>query len=145
MYAALAWLGAVIGLTVTGAAVMTAWQIQQKWKLQLEHDQQEDTAVLSRSEMAAMLLMRWTAIDYAALLLFVLGSMLLAADMLAAWRDRTDYPFYHFGYLLSGIAFSLLGMLFMAVRVGIVLWLFRSARSFSPHDHDKPYHANPSE
>lgn len=145
MYAALALLGAVIGLAVTGAAVMTAWRIQRKWKLQLEHDQHEDTAILSRSEMAAMLLMKWTAIDYAALLLFVLGSMLLAADMLAAWRDRGDYPFYHFGYLLSGIAFSFLGMLFMAVRLGIVLWLSRSARSFSPHDHDKPHHANPSE
>jgi hypothetical protein len=65
--------------------------------------------------------------------------------LLGVLRDRQSYPLYHFGYLLSGIVFALLGMLFLLLRHGIVLQAARSGdRSFPGHHHE-PNHADQAE
>lgn len=67
------------------------------------------------------ILRSWTAMDYAAIGIFVIGMMLIIADLLAVIRDRDSYPYYHYGYLLTAFIFILVGMMFMVVRLGVIL------------------------
>ncbi len=101
MYMALAVFAAVIGLLVTFLASITAY--------------------LYYKERRSDMLLRWTALDYAVLLLFAIGTSFLIVELIAVSKDRDSYPFYHYGYLLSGIIYSVLGMLYVTVRHMLLL------------------------
>lgn len=139
MYVALEIAGGLLGLFVTGVAIFTAWLMYGK-----AASLQKDAVYTARSEhRTADLLLRWTLMDYAILLLFIVGMVFLFVDVLAMLRDRVSYPYYHYGYLLSGFVFSLLGMLFMLVRLAVILKLAQSNRpSLLPDDHHEPHHTD---
>lgn len=103
---------AVLGLAVTGGAVYTVWRMfQAKGK----------TGAPGKLE--RQLLLRWTVFDYAVLALVLIGLVFLLADVVGVMKDRDQYPYYHYGYLLSGFIFSFVGLLFLLVRLGMVLRL----------------------
>lgn len=117
MYFILAIMGGVIGLAVTGAAVFTVWSAFDAAKREQRAGEADKLLDWRRAET----LRQWTAMDYGALLLFVIGGMLLLADLIAVIRDRESYPFYHYGYLFAAFIFMVAGMLFMVARLGGLL------------------------
>ena len=115
MYTTLVVIGGIIGIFVVGAAFYTIWLIAEAYKrrghFNEEHRVTEHDGFFRR----------WTVMDYAALVVFALGAMLMVADLLAIYRDRESYPYYHYGYLFSAFIFMVVGMLFIVVRLGFVL------------------------
>jgi len=140
---ALALIGGLIGLFVTGAACFTAWLYQHQ-RSRLPQD-----AAIGTSEAAVFL--RWTVMDYAILLLFGIGTMLLFTDLVSVMRDLKAYPPHHFGYLLTGFIFMFMGMLFMVSRLVLVmamikpLSIMRLGGSPSINQHDQPGYADQAE
>ncbi|MFE5319141.1 hypothetical protein ACFQ88_10565 [Paenibacillus sp. NPDC056579] len=135
----LAILGGVIGLVITASAVMLVWYLLQ------QRSKKEQEASADRQGGASMLL-QWTYFDYALIGIFMIGSLFLLTDVVAVIRDADSYPLYHYGYLLSGFVFTLLGMLFMVLRLAVVLSLVRSRGAVPAHDHhDHPGHADQAE
>lgn len=139
MYTTLVIIGGFIGLIVTGAAFYTVWLVmeqrkQQSSDLAVEHNDQG----VKRGDV----LRSWTAMDYAAIGVFVIGLMLIIADLFAVIRDRDSYPYYHYGYLFSAFIFVLVGMMFMVVRLGVLLNLPMKTEPTFLHDHNKPDQAD---
>jgi hypothetical protein len=132
MFLILAVFGSLLGLFVIGSAVFTAWHI-------FNHNKGV------RERTAHKLLHRWSLFDCAVLVLFCIGLMFLLIDLLAVIRDRDSYPLYHLGYLLSGVSFSFLGMLFMLVRLLATLRLSQANRSPLADHHHKPDHTDKPE
>lgn len=103
---------AVLGLAVTGGAVYTVWMMfQARGKAG------------APGKLERQLLLRWTVFDYAVLALVLIGLVFLLADVVGVMKDRDQYPYYHYGYLLSGFIFSFVGLIFLLVRLGMVLRL----------------------
>jgi uncharacterized membrane protein len=150
LYAILAIFASILGLFITGAAVFTVWSIIHQHKKQPHADGAADSETpafkQSFSRQAGHYLLKWTVFDYAVLTLILIGLLFLFTDVLAVMRDRQSYPYYHYGYLLSGFIFSLVGVIFMTVRLAIVL---RSSRVdddfFAVNNHHKPDQTNASE
>ncbi|WP_409345804.1 hypothetical protein [Paenibacillus sp. MBLB4367] len=140
----LAIIAGMIGIAVTGAAFYTIWYLFEQWKKQ-QASAGEGTARPTVSETAGALLLRWTVLDYAVLLLMAAGMLLLLADVLGVIRDRSSYPDYHYGYLLAGTAFAFLGMLFMLVRLLVVLSVARKPAAPAPNDGHEPNQAHDAE
>ena len=158
MYLALAIVGSLLGLLITGVAVYTIWVVHQLWKQQMEtagdrspqpaEENEADPAPavqrVTPAAVAGQYLSRWRVLDYGVVGLFIIGMMLLTADLLAVMRDKASFPDYHLAYLLCGAVFTFLGMLFLFVRLAVVLSL-RTDRSFSPDHQHQPHHANQAE
>lgn len=153
MYNTLIIIGGFIGLIVTGAAVYTVWSVKE----QSSRQQDELTSQFSKdpSEQFKDVLRSWTAMDYAAIAVFVIGIMLIIADLFAVIRDRDSYPYYHYGYLFCAFIFVLVGMMFMVVRLGVILrsnkpnYLNHSELSLTaetqptfPHENNEPDKTN---
>lgn len=132
MYPMLAAFAAILGLVVTGGAVYTVYQ--------LFHTKGK-TAVPGTAE--RQLLFRWTVFDYAIVVLALVGLIFLLADVIGVLKERDQYPYYHYGYLLSGFIFSLVGLLFMLARLAMVLRLANPdpAAVDQSHEPDQAYHA----
>lgn len=137
----LAILGGVTGLIVTASAVMLVlFMLQQRSK------KEQDATPGQNEPGGANMLLQWTYFDYALIGVFAIGSLFLFTDVVAVIRDADSYPLYHYGYLLSGFVFTLLGMLFMVLRLAAVLSLVRSRGPLPAHDHhDHPGHADQTE
>lgn len=144
MNLALAIFGSLLGLAVTAAAVYTAWTVKQ-------HGKERGGSPEDRAAWTAKLFMSWTVFDAAVVALFICGTLLLLADVFGVMRDRSSYPLYHYGYLLSGVAFSVMGMLFVLVRLAVVLRTGRGGAGTAqrgsrladgggaaPHEHHEP-------
>ncbi len=119
MYNTLIIVGGFIGLIVTGAAIYTVWSVMEQRSRQGDPSNEQ-----LRSDKRAEfndVLRSWTAMDYAAIAVFVIGMMLIIADLFAVIRDRDRYPYYHYGYLFCAFIFVLVGMMFMVVRLGVLL------------------------
>lgn len=138
MYITLAVFAGILGLFVTGASVYTAWYV-----FQLSKKNKEESA--PGQPLPASALLRWTVFDYALLGLVLIGLLFLLVDLIGVLRDRDLYPYYHYGYLLCGFIFTLLGLLFMLSRLFIVLRLVSRSGSAAPHDQDEPDEADRSE
>lgn len=137
MYMALAIVGGILGLLITGIAFYTAWMVHRLWR-----QQAASPRAISNAEIATRYLSRWTMLDYGVLGLFIIGLLLLLADLLAVLRDKAAYPPFHLAYLLCGIIFSAMGMLLILLRLTLVLGIAKSKieishRAISPqHDHE---------
>lgn len=133
MYPAIAIFAAVLGLIVTGSAVYTAWYV---FRLRSKNSGQNgfDPAPL----------FRWTGFDYALLALVLVGLTFLLADVIGVMKERESYPYYHYGYLLSGFVFTLLGLLFLLTRLFLVLRLAHK-HAAAPNQHYKPDQAHHAE
>jgi hypothetical protein len=135
MYTSLAVFAAVLGLLLISAAMYTIWTLIQQRK-----GQQRDQ---SFSELAGRHFLKWSFFDYAVLAVFLSGMVFLLTEAIAVVRDRASFPFHHYGYLLSGFGFSLLGMLFILARFIIVLRMVRGMDGASlVNDHQEPDEAN---
>lgn len=150
----LAIFGSIVGLFITGVAVYTAWMVHQLWKQAgssaplTQSPQSSDYAPSirqSHADIAGRYLSRWTVWDYGVLALFMIGMLLLAADVIAMMRDREAYPDFHYAYLLCGITFTVMSMLLLFGRLAIVLSVQASLRSVSPQHHHEPSHADHAE
>lgn len=144
MNVALAIFGSFLGLLITGIAIYTAWMIHQLWKRQQTAQQETGAEPIPSARIASQYLSRWTVLDYGVLGLFVIGTLLLLADMAAVMRDRAAFPDYHYAYLLCGIVFTLLSMLMLLTRLAVVLSCSTQS-SFSPDHHHEPSHADHAE
>jgi hypothetical protein len=135
MYSSLAVFAAVLGLLLTGGAIYTIWSLFQQRKNQLG-DQ-------SFSQLAARYFLKWSFFDYGVLVMFLCGMLFLLTEVIAVVRDRESFPFHHYGYLLSGFTFSLLGMLFTLARFIIVLRMVRGLNGAAlVNDHQEPNQTN---
>lgn len=131
----LAIIAGLIGLLVTGSAVLMAWLTMN----QLQERRKQETANGKLLDGSFRHLLRWTYFDYALIGVFTIGSLFLLADVLAVIRDAQSYPLYHYGYLVCGFVFMLFGMLFMVLRLSLVLSLVRVESTFSgPDQHEHP-------
>jgi hypothetical protein len=135
MYTTLGIFAAVLGLIIVSGAIYTIRSlIKQRKKLQNGQ---------TLSELAGRYLLRWSLFDYAVLVIFLSGMLFLLTEVIAVLRDRSSFPYYHYGYLLCGFTFSLIGMLFVMVRLVIVLRMVRSTDPSSlVYDHQEPNEAN---
>jgi hypothetical protein len=113
MYTILTIFAALLGLLLTSGSIYTIWIIVK----QRNKHQEEQTF----SQTAGRYFLRWSVFDYGVLIVFICGMLFLLAEVIAVVKDRQSFPYYHYGYLLCGFIFSLLGMLFMLVRLAIVL------------------------
>ncbi len=112
MYTWLGWLAIAIGLIVI---LTILWEVRKLWMLTRTYPETPLSTHLLR------LFSRWTLLDIAMTLLFVVGMMFLLADVVAMGRDRHLYPMYRYGYLLSTFCYLLVGILFLWLRIFIVL------------------------
>lgn len=135
----LAIIGGAVGLIITVSAVVLVLLLQQRSK-QGEEQRQAASAASSYPAAVSMLL-QWTFFDYALIGVFAIGSLFLFTDVVAVIRDAESYPLYHYGYLLCGFVFTLLGMLFMVFRLAMVLSFIRSRGPVSAQDH----HSHPDQ
>jgi hypothetical protein len=136
----LAIVGGVLGLFVTGVAVYTAWMVHQLWKQQAAAPKPS-----SQTEIAVSYFSRWTMMDYAVVGLFLIGLLLLLAELFAVLRDKTALENFHFAYLFSGIILSAMGMLLLFVRLLVVLGFIQSSalqRTVSPDHQNEPNHTD---
>jgi hypothetical protein len=138
MYTTLGFFAAVLGLIIISGAIYTIGSIIKQSK-KLQNGQ-------SLSKLAGRYFLRWSLFDYAVLVIFLSGMLFLLTEVIAVLRDRTSFPYYHYGYLLCGFTFSLIGMLFVMVRLVLVLRMVRDTDSSSlVNDHQKPKEANTAE
>jgi Na+/H+-translocating membrane pyrophosphatase len=131
MYTILMIFAGCVGLIVTGAAFYTVWSIMDMRK-QLNERQSESSVDIKD------VMRTWTAMDYGAIAVFVVGMMLLIADLLAVIRDRDSYPYYHYGYLFCAIIFVFVGMMFMVIRLGVIVRSPAKAESTFDHNYNEP-------
>ncbi|MDQ0889918.1 hypothetical protein QFZ81_005006 [Paenibacillus sp. V4I9] len=117
----LAIIGGLLGLFVTGVGIYTAWMVHQLWK-----QQGAAPKPAGQVEIAVKYFSKWTVIDYAVILLFIIGLLLLLAELFAVWRDQTVIANFYFSYLLTGIIISAMGMLLLFVRLVVVLGFIQS-------------------
>lgn len=112
----LAIMGAVVGLFVTGAGIYTAWTVHQLWR-----QQAASPRAVSQVEIASTYFSRWTIIDFSVVGLFIIGLLLMVAELVAVGRDHTEIANFHWAYLLTGIVLSAMGMLLLFIRLIVVL------------------------
>lgn len=143
MYIALAIFASLVGLFVTGAAVFTAWAFYASRKKAAGAERPEGKTAAAAEGNPWSWFMRWTVADYAALFLFGFGAVFLLTDLVGVAKDRDQFPMYHYAYLLCGIVFSFMGMLFTFVRLVLVLRLAggSAAAHHHPHKPDQTEHA----
>ncbi|MCZ8514379.1 hypothetical protein O9H85_18520 [Paenibacillus filicis] len=138
-------LGGIIGLAVTGSAVLLAWTLYSRRGSNPAPGAVSGLAAAKEPPYwmeAAPYLLRWTVFDYALIVLFAIGGMLLFTDLIAVLRDAELYPPYHYPYLLCGFVFTAAGMLMQFVRLAVTLALVRRGRPvLTPDHHDHPGHA----
>ncbi|NEW08657.1 hypothetical protein GK047_21920 [Paenibacillus sp. SYP-B3998] len=136
----LAIFGGLVGIFVTGVAVYTAWMVHQLWKQQAAGPKPS-----SQSQIAASYFAKWTLMDCAVVGLFLIGLLLLLAELFAVLRDKTIVGNFHFSYLLTGIIISAMGMLLLFVRLIVVLGFIQSSalqRTVSPNHQYEPSDAD---
>jgi len=106
LYTLLAVAAAIVALLVTGFGVFAAYM-----------------AFGSRRDAVRKALGRWTVFDYLIVAVFLIGTMFLLADVVGVMKDRDAYPYYHYGYLLSGFVYNVLAGIFLFVRLGMTFRL----------------------
>lgn len=117
----LAIIGGLLGLFVTGVAIYTAWMVHQLWRQQAAAPKPS-----SQVDIAIKYFSKWTIMDYAVVTLFIIGLLLLLAELFAVMRDQIAIANFHFSYLLTGIIISAMGMLLLFVRLIVVLGFIKS-------------------
>lgn len=138
MYHTLTWIAAGIGLFITIGAV--AGIIYIFWPSRKTTADSEATEQLRLARLSK-LFMRWTWFDYVVVVVFLCGAAFLIVDLAAVIRDSERYPFYHYGYLASGLIFTVLSMLLMFLRLGTLIALSKAQRTSSDaplHQHGEP-------
>jgi hypothetical protein len=138
MYRMLSIFAIVLGVLLTSGAIYTIITIIGQRKKQQDK--------LTFSQTAGRYFLRWSLFDYAVILVFLCGMLFLLVEVIAVIKDKESFPYHHYGYLLSGFIFSLLGMIFLLVRFVIVLRMVRGMDgSTLVNNHQEPNKANTAE
>ncbi|WP_159887176.1 hypothetical protein [Paenibacillus puerhi] len=150
MLTLLAVVGALVGLLVTGSAIFMAVKVRMSPAegMPSEEEQKSDAkpSAADRLRSAAPQLLQWTFFDYALLVLFLIGSLFLFTDLLAALRDAESFPPYHVPYLLCGFIFTCAAALMMLVRLAAVLTVAGGERvRRTEYQEHEPGHAQHAE
>jgi len=124
LYAVLAIAAGIVALLVAGFGIFAVY-----------------AAFADRSGFFRSAMRRWTVFDYFLLALFLFGTVFLLADVSAVLRDRGDYPYYHYGYLLSGFVYNTLAGVFLFVRLGLALRALGQDQKDAPQEEQKPAEA----
>lgn len=117
MYLVLSIAAALVALFVTGFGIFAAYML---WN--------------GKKASFASALSRWTIFDYLILSVFVIGTLFLLTDLIAVMKDREAYPYYHYGYLLSGVVYNVLAGVFLYVRLGMTFRLLGAQESAADAD-----------
>lgn len=120
MQAALIILGMAMGMAIILATVAAIIMTHMRWRKQAKFDKSA-----SRLEIAGRQLASWSLFDYAVLMLFAVGLMLLTADVIGMIRDQVLYPPYHYKYVLLGVVFLVSSMFILIIRLAILLRYMR--------------------
>lgn len=138
MYTILGFFAAFLGVLIIAGTVYTIYSVIKQRK-----NQQSNQSV---SETVGRYFLKWSFMDYAIIIVFVCGMLFLLAEMVAVMKDREGFPLYHYGYLLCGFVFSLIGMLFMVARFVIVLRMAQGMDCVALIDHhNEPNNADTAE
>lgn len=138
MYSVLRMFAAFLGLLITSGIIVTIVSLIQQRKK--ETDKQTFSVLMGR------FFLRWSYMDYAIIIMFLCGMLFLLVEVIAVLKDRASFPYYHYGYLLSGCIFSLLGMLFMMTRFAIVLRMAQGMEHIPlVNHHGEPNNADTAE
>jgi hypothetical protein len=138
MYTMLKIFAIVLGVLLTSGAIYTIIAIIRQRNTQLKK--------LTFSQTAGRYFLKWSFFDYAVIVVFLSGMLFLLVEVIAVVKDKASFPFYHYGYLLCGFIFSLLGMLFLLVRFAIVLRMIRGMEGISfINNHQEPDQADTPE
>jgi putative exporter of polyketide antibiotics len=138
MYTILGIFAGVLGLLITGGAIYTIVSIVKQRKTQ--QDKQPISEAVGRY------FLKWSFLDYAIIVVFLCGMLFLLVEVVAVMKDRQSFPYHHYGYLLSGFIFSLLGMLFMLARFAIVLRMVQGIERVAfINNHHEPNNADTTE
>jgi hypothetical protein len=106
LYLILAIIPALVTLIIIVSTMMIVWLVRR-----------------GRERSIARALRRWLLLDYMVLAILAFGLLFLFVDLVAVIRDRDAYPYYHYGYLLIGFLFSLIGGVFLSLRLWVTLRL----------------------
>ncbi|HZG55552.1 hypothetical protein [Paenibacillus sp.] len=104
LYVTLSIAAALVALLVAGFGVFAAY-----------------LAFAGKREAFRAALVRWTVFDYLILGVFLFGTLFLLADLVGVLRDRDAYPYYHYGYVLSGFVYNTIAGIFLFARLGLAL------------------------
>lgn len=138
MYTMLKVLAILLGILLMSGAIYTIFAIFRQRKNQV--------IKLSLSQTAGNYFLKWSFFDYAIIVVFLCGMIFLLVEIIAVVKDKDSFPYHHYGYLLSGFTFSLLGMLFLLVRFAIVLRMVQGGDAFSfVNNHQEPNKTNTPE
>ncbi|MCR8643919.1 hypothetical protein NV379_14785 [Paenibacillus sp. N1-5-1-14] len=130
-------IGSLIGLAVTGGAIYTVWFMLQARKLSEGQD------AGNKPHHLPVELLRWNVLDYMLIGLFLVGMLMLGADLFAVLRDKASFPDYHIAYLVGGFIFSFLGMVLLFLRF---MMLYHALHAASlPNHKAKPDHGDHAE
>jgi arginine exporter protein ArgO len=139
MYVLLAVLAAMFALLVAGLGAFAAWAAFGIGK--------------DRARVLRAALSRWSVFDYMLTALFTVGTLFLLADLIGMAKARDQYPYFHYGYLLSGFVYNTLAGLFLFIRLGMTVRLLgrkpeesdrdlsASSLASADHDHSEPEQA----
>ncbi|OCT12123.1 hypothetical protein A8709_30180 [Paenibacillus pectinilyticus] len=138
----LAIIGGIVGLFVTGAGIYTAWSVHQLWR-----QQAASPRAVSQVEIAVTYFSRWTVIDFSVVGLFIIGLLLMIAELVAVGRDHTEIANFHWAYLLTGIIISAMGMVLLFLRLLVVLSFLptdtlQRTTTISPNHQNEPNDTN---
>lgn len=126
MYHLLAVVAATIGVLTVGVTLYTV--------IIISFTRKDSGHVVERAE---RYFQRWTALDAAMIALFAVGALFLVVNVIGIAREQNLLAYHHYGYVLSGVAYCLVGMLFMIGRLIFVLRRVKWLVSF-PQQHQKP-------
>ncbi|MCZ8517988.1 MULTISPECIES: hypothetical protein [Paenibacillus] len=136
MMTLLAVMGAIVGMTMTGAAVWMAWTVWSAGRAAAAAALgAENVKMPLLPHLQAAVPRQWTYFDYMLLFLFLTGGLFLFTDLIAVLRDAEAFPPYHYGYLLCGFVFCVTGMFMMTVRLFLVLGSGGAGSTASPDHH----------
>jgi hypothetical protein len=138
MYTILRIFAIVLGVILTSGAIYTIITITR------QRIKQQDKMTFSQT--AGRYFLRWSVFDYAVILVFISGMLFLLVEAIAVIKDKASFPYHHYGYLLCGFIFSLLGMVFLLARFVIVLRMVGGMDGFSlVNNHHEPDKADTAE
>jgi hypothetical protein len=109
MYVLLAVLAAIFALLVAGFGSFAVWAAFGTGK--------------DRGRVLRAALSHWSVFDYMLAALFTVGTLFLLADLIGMAKVREQYPYFHYGYLLSGFVYNTLAGLFLFIRLGMTVRL----------------------
>jgi hypothetical protein len=122
-------IGIIFGSWLVGFVIYSLWKVQTISKQVSKAEASLPIFKKMKFESATKYLSVWNYTDYAMLVLFAIGTLVLLADLFAVIRDRDEFPEYHLLYLIFGLIFTFVAAVFWLLRLLLIIWLVKSNRT----------------